>query len=297
MAKKYLDGIDVSSNQPKDICMRVPFDFAIVKAGGNPKQKGLKWDYVNPYASRQVSDALFKTGCAGLYWFCHGLDDATREADKFVSVVKNLNLVHKVVLVADYEADALLKGPEWLDKFCKRVEEKTSTRVVIYSQGSAIDDQKLYELHRPIWCANYSLLNKKVSGYNTDGMKMRYPIAKMWQYTEHGYLPGYADRLDLNRFFGTKEDWLKLAGQTKTAEPAKPKEIRYKVTTPALRVRNKASTHSGRIKGMLYSGSMVYISNTKTNQYGNVWAKISRGTYKGCWIAIKFNDKTLAKKG
>ena len=104
-----LYGIDVSSNKPADIVSRVPCDFAIVKATGNPP--GYSWDYKNPYMEQQVNDALDKTGCAGLYHFTYGRD-AEEEADFFCDVVADY--VGRVMLVIDYEGDATDNGREWL---------------------------------------------------------------------------------------------------------------------------------------------------------------------------------------
>ena len=68
-------GIDVSSNQPANICKLVSYDFAIVKATGNPSQ--YNWDYVNPYMEQQASDAYAKTKKVGpifsLTSYCHAV--------------------------------------------------------------------------------------------------------------------------------------------------------------------------------------------------------------------------------
>jgi len=52
----------------------------------------------------------------------------------------------------------------------------------------------------------------------------------MWQYTQQGRLDGYAADLDLNIFYGSRADWLKLAAGNKVApnrkRPPKPKPAR-----------------------------------------------------------------------
>lgn len=304
MAKGYLDGIDVSSNQPEDICRKVLYDFAIVKCGGNPRRDAngrfLKWDYVNPYFGKQVGDALAQSGCAGAYWFCYGKDDPHVEADYFIEKVKHFGFLRKVMLVVDYEADAIKKGRNWLAKFCKRVEKNAGYKPVIYASGSVIKEQELSSLGYQIWCANYYLGDKKISGYSTTGMKLDYPGAIIWQYTETGYLKGYGSKLDLDRFFGTKKKWVEMSGgEVKVDEPAKTtiEGTRYKVTCSELNVRSRPSTITGTVKGSLKRSSMVYLKNVKKNRAGNTWGRITSGTYKGKYVAVIFKGNQYMKKG
>ena len=305
MAKGYLDGIDVSSNQPEDICRKVAYDFAIVKMGGNPKRdsKGrfLRWDYMNPYVTKQVGDALAYSGCAGLYWFCYGKKDPLVEAKEFIRQVRLIQRMKQVILVIDYEADAIAMGRTWLKKFADYVAKEAGYPPVIYASGSTIKEQELSSLGYQIWCANYYLGDKKINGYDTKGMKLSYVGAKMWQYTEHGYLKGYGSKLDLDRFYGTKVEWARMAGMdVKTNEDSKPTTIdgdKYKVTASSLNVRDKRSTITGKIVGELKKGSVVYLKNVKKNGAGNTWGQITSGTYKGKYIAVIFKGNTYAKKG
>lgn len=219
-SKKTLNGIDVSSNQPKDICNKVSYDFAIVKMSGNPQ--GYSWNYVNPYAATQAKQAYSKTGCVGLYHFTWG-KDANTEADFFVEQVKKLGYLKKAVLVIDYEAQAVELGRKWVKKFADRVKAKAGYSPVIYASGSVIVSQKLFDLGYPIWCANYYKGYADISGYNTSGMKIYSGCEKsvLWQFTSSGYLPGYGSPLDLNVFYGDKNDWKKLAGMSTSSTSTK----------------------------------------------------------------------------
>ena len=211
--KKNLFGIDVSSNQPENICSKVSYDFSIVKMSGNPQ--GYSWNYVNEYAKKQASDAYNKTGCLGLYHFTWG-KDANTEADFFVEQVKKLGYLKKAILVIDYEAQAVELGRKWVKKFADRVKAKAGYSPVIYASGSVIVSQKLFDLGYPIWCTNYYKGYADISGYNTSGMKIYSGCEKsvIWQFTSQGYLSGYSGPLDLDEFFGTKADWQKLAGMS-----------------------------------------------------------------------------------
>ena len=137
-----LNGIDVSSNEPRDICRRVDYDFAIVKATGNPQ--GYRWDYVNPYMADQADDVLSRGKVLGLYHFCWGKDDPEVEAAHFCANVAPY--VGRALLVADYEAEALALGRDWLGLFCAAVKARTGVTPIIYASASVIIEQGLPSL-------------------------------------------------------------------------------------------------------------------------------------------------------
>lgn len=201
-----LCGIDVSSNQPGDIVSRVPCDFAIVKATGNPP--GYSWDYKNPYMEQQVNDALDKTGCAGLYHFTYGRG-AEEEADFFCDAVADY--VGRVMLVIDYEGDATDNGREWLRAFAQRVKYRTGVNPVVYASSSVIRSQDLEGLAEEedlsLWSANYYLGYQAIHGYDTSACRADVPGAALWQFTSQGLLDGYDGYLDLNVFYGDADAW------------------------------------------------------------------------------------------
>lgn len=214
-----MNGIDVSSNQPANICDLVAYDFAIVKATGNPS--GYKWDYKNPYMRQQVDAALAKTGCAGLYHFTNGRD-AKEEANLFCEHVKDY--VGRVVLVIDYEGDGALKqGREWVRTFMRRIKERTGVNPMLYASSSVIREQNLVALCQEencgIWSANYYAGSKSIIGYSYGNLKMDIPQSGIWQYTGTGYLSGYNDTLDLDVFYGDKAAWLAYAKSDGTYIP------------------------------------------------------------------------------
>lgn len=224
-----MNGVDASSNQPADICSRVQADFAIVKASGNPNSGGLRWNYTNPYMAQQVSDILARTGCAGLYHFGYGMD-AAQEADFFLQTAQAY--IGRAALVVDYEmplSDDPANRDRWLRPFCERVIEQTGIRPIIYASASVIQSQGLValarELNCAIWSANYYAGFKAINGYCTDGLVMSVPESAIWQYTSTGYLQGYDKGLDLNVFFGAKEQWLAYAtANGQVIEPVAPPE-------------------------------------------------------------------------
>lgn len=216
-------GIDVSGNQPDNICRMVEYDFAIVKATGNPKSGNYKWNYKNPYMRRQVEDALNKTGCAGLYHFAYGMDAKT-EADFFIDAVKDY--IGRAILVLDYETPLSDKNNrEWARSFLRRVKERTGVAPILYASASVIKDQRLSELCSEegcgLWSANYWKGYSRIEGYNVSGLKQTVDSV-LWQFTSSGRLKGYSGNLDLDEFHGTKEDWSKYAkgSQTPSQKPS-----------------------------------------------------------------------------
>lgn len=218
--KGKLYGIDVSSNQPASICSDVPLDFAIVKATGNPP--GYDWWYVNPYAQQQADDAFASCGLVGLYHFTYGIG-AYQEAELFVDRVEELGYLGKAMLVVDYEGPALGNGRDWVGELCACIERRAGYKPVLYCSGSAVVGQGLFELGYPIWVANYSLGYAPIYGYDDSACEIYGGCegAAMWQFTSQGYLSGYDGPLDLDCFFGTREDFLALCGPHAEPQSAK----------------------------------------------------------------------------
>lgn len=210
-----LDGIDVSSNQPAEICRMVSYDFAIVKATGNPP--GHAWDYVNPFWQRQIDDALAATGCGGLYHFTHGLD-ANAEADFFIDQVKDY--IGRVLLAIDYEGGAVKRGRAWLQELIVRIQNRAGVAPVVYASSSVIKEQGLAELCRDrgcaLWSANYWRGYEAIVGYDRGGCRMDVAASVMWQYTSSGHLDGYDGNLDLDVFFGDAGDWAALCSRNES---------------------------------------------------------------------------------
>lgn len=216
-------GVDISGNQPGDILSKISFDFAIVKATGNPNTNGYAWNYVNPKMKQQADEALAKTGCLGLYCFAWG-KDAIQEADFFVDTIKDY--IGKAIPFLDYEAPFSNQNRrEWCRTFVRRVKERTGSTVGIYASSSVINAQNLVGLAQEenclLWSANYYLGYKVISGYSTSGMKMAIPGSDLWQFTSSGRLNGYSGNLDLNECNFSAEQWRSYASG-KSDSPAQP---------------------------------------------------------------------------
>jgi GH25 family lysozyme M1 (1,4-beta-N-acetylmuramidase) len=195
-----LDGIDVSSWQPANIGELVKYDFMIVKSTQGT------W-YENPNFSQQANSAFWSGRKLGVYHFADEGTDAKAEAKYFVSHVQGY--IGKAILILDYEAGALNNGREWVRTFMREVKRLTGVTCGLYCSTYFIQSQRLDELCKDegalLWNANYRYPSKIFHDYDqtiTPGVP-----CNIYQYASTGRLPGYDKNLDLNVFYGTREDW------------------------------------------------------------------------------------------
>lgn len=208
-----LNGIDVSGNQPANICSLVDYDFAIVKATGNPNLKNYKWNFHNTRMKQQADDVLHRGKLLGLYHFAYGVDPII-EADFFIDKVAPY--VGQAILVLDYEAPLSNSDrTSWCSIFIRRVKEKTGVTCLLYASSSVIKSQNLSDFAAKegsrLWSANYWRGSTVINGYNINGLKMNIADSTIWQYTEKGLLSGYNGYLDLDAFYGDANLWRQLA--------------------------------------------------------------------------------------
>ena len=265
-SKTRLNGIDIASYQEDLVPSKMSTtDFIIVKATGGT-------GYANP-SFKSHADATLKAGkLLGCYHFMkdgQARTSAVKEADYFIAAVKPY--VGKATLWLDYEADALYAYSvadckAWLD----RVKEKTGSTPGIYMSKSTCrerDWSPVVKAGYPLWCAQYAYKYQDGTDYVSDPWTDSYGFgawesATVYQYSSEGRVSGYSSRLDLDLFYGSKEDWNALAGgktQTVAQEPSQPAQ-----TTKKTPVKYRSSTDkSGKkwlstlknIQGEGYSGT------------------------------------------
>lgn len=227
-----MNGIDISGHQYGIDLSKVPCDFVICKAtGGN--------GFVSPDFKRQIEQALSLNKCAGAYHFARdrGYTDGTpeQEAQHFLDVVNPY--IGKIMLVLDWEADAVGLGAEWAKRWLDYVFDKTGIRAMIYMSKSpaSTDAWAAVAENHPLWMAQYAIStdpNYKpgytpVNGYLSDP-----PGAKdcgQWgesitirQYTSMGFLEGWKERLDLNLAYIDRSGWEKLCRKAEEDTPGQP---------------------------------------------------------------------------
>jgi GH25 family lysozyme M1 (1,4-beta-N-acetylmuramidase) len=215
----WLNGVDVSRYQPSNIASLVNYDFMIVKAtqratsGSKVYNEYKVGGSYNQIFKTQAADVLARGKKLGAYHYADNKSSATTQAKFFVAAVKDAGLVGKAMLVLDYEDSGLLakstaSEQSWIKGFCNKVYSLTGKRCVVYcSQKHAADiglPSLCSSLKTLYWCARYRTTGK-ISGYDQSydpGIS-----CSIYQYTSNGYLPGYGKALDLDVFYGTRDDW------------------------------------------------------------------------------------------
>lgn len=195
-----LNGIDVSSHQPARIAGLVPADFVIVKSTGGT------W-YTNPLVREQL-DVAGSVGIKrlGAYHFAHegAKQSAALEAEAFLQRTPYLD--EGVLPVLDWE-DGDVSDVGWAYDWCDRVGDATGTTPLLYcnlSVATSYDWSRVQALGVKLWLAWYGN-DAQVNGYTVPSLFETEDVVAadgwllaLWQYTQHGRLPGYAGNLDLN---------------------------------------------------------------------------------------------------
>ncbi len=225
-AKKTLDGIDIASWQEGIDVAKVQADFVIVKVSGGTS-------YVNDRAHdawkdwRDIANEVLKAGkLLGLYHYAgeYGIKKTGKaEAEFFLRQIKGFE--GKAVLCLDWEADAqtfpVSYAKEWLDTVAKA----TGSTPMFYGYASYLNSRSHDSIKKyPLWMASYLNRYEWGTGYvdNPDNTwdTGSWDKMTMYQYASTRTIKGYANRLDVNVFYGSKADWAKLAGgSTPTPEP------------------------------------------------------------------------------
>ena len=197
-----MNGIDISSWQKGIDLSKVPCDFVIIKATQG-------YHYVNEDMARAYSQAVSNNKCIGFYHYAEGKDPVA-EAQHFIATVGNR--VGEALLILDWEMEQNplfgVNDFAWVKQWMEYVKSVTNVIPVLYTSAGYM---KLFNNlgNYPLWIAQYPDFTP--TGYKeTPWNEGAYDCA-IRQYTSVGRLPGYDGNLDLNKFYGTKEDWINLA--------------------------------------------------------------------------------------
>lgn len=220
----YLNGIDVSNWQNGINLAAVPADFVICKATqGN--------SYVSPDCVRQVEQAAAAGKLVGTYHYISG-SGAVAEADFYLNNIKNW--IGKYMMCLDWESN---QNSQWgnesyLKQVAQRIIERTGIPPVIYVQQSRLSAVKQIadELNCGLWVAQYA--NMDQTSYQATPWNEGAYTCAIRQYSSAGRLSGYSGNLDLNKFYGDRNAWLKYCnpdgahedtgGSTTPSQPASP---------------------------------------------------------------------------
>lgn len=196
-------------------------DGVIVKSTGGAS-------YVQPTCDPWVQTLIRMGKPWGFYHFMdddHKASSGKTEAEFFVKNCRNY--FGKGVPVADYEDPAKKHGTAYLKEFLDTVYSLTGVRAMVYTSLSVLYEQdfsKIAAAGYPLWVAQYA--NMKYTGIQETPWQNGAvsPFAKYWmhQYSSCGRLNGYNANLDLDKFYGSEEDWVSLAKGWPITEPMAP---------------------------------------------------------------------------
>lgn len=203
-----LNGIDISSWQDDLVVSAMgTCDFVIVKATGGA-------GYSNECFRRHADETLAAGKLLGCYHYARDRGyEGSAEADHFIAAFRPY--VGKAIPFLDWEADALSLGPSWAKRWLDRVKAKTGVTPGIYTSKSVLFSYDWAAVAKtyPLWVAQYP--NYEETGFLsepwTDGWDFgAWSSPLIFQYTGTGRIPGYGGHLDLDLFYGTKDDWRRL---------------------------------------------------------------------------------------
>lgn len=208
-----LNGIDIASYQAGLDFSKVPCDFAIIKATQGT-------GYTNPDCVRAVEQAMSLGKGVGVYHYISG-GNAVAEANFFIDSI--LNWIGKVMICLDWESNqnSAWGNESYLEQVVNQVIARTGVPPMIYVQASRYNQvAEVAERHNcGLWIAQYADMNP--TGYqNTPWNEGAYTCA-IRQYSSAGQLNGWNGNLDLNKFYGSLDDFKKYYGSSSSA-PSKP---------------------------------------------------------------------------
>ena len=208
-----LNGIDIASYQAGLDFSKVPCDFAIIKATQGT-------GYTNPDCVRAVEQAMSLGKGVGVYHYISG-GNAVAEANFFINSI--LNWIGKVMICLDWESNqnSAWGNESYLEQVVNQVIARTGVPPMIYVQASRYNQvAEVAERHNcGLWIAQYADMNP--TGYqNTPWNEGAYTCA-IRQYSSAGRLNGWNGNLDLNKFYGSLDDFKKYYGSSSSA-PSKP---------------------------------------------------------------------------
>lgn len=210
-----LDGIDISHWQKTIDLDLINADFIICKATGGTGFIDRSFDY---FAQKILdSGRLF-----GFYHFANdsGYEGTPQEEAKFF-YQQTEQYIGKGIPILDFEDhDVLTKGASWALEFLETYYQLSGVKPMLYTSSHytrTIDWTPVAKAGYPLWVANYGK-NDEQQGYRetaevrTDMLGTgAFDEYYMHQYTSRGKLDGYEGNLDLNKFYGTKDEWRMLS--------------------------------------------------------------------------------------
>lgn len=180
-------------------------DFVIVKA-----TQGTSYKYTS-YFYTMIKKTLADGKLGGAYHYAEG-QDATKEADYFISIIKDY--IGKIILCLDWESiqNKAWGNKTWCTTFINRVKEKTGITCFLYTGIDGCNQNKTLAGRVPLWFAGYP---KNENSWTVPTFKYNLGTWKnyaIWQFTSGD------EKIDRNTTKLTKTEWIKYATSNKTTQ-------------------------------------------------------------------------------
>lgn len=196
-----LQGFDISSHQKGIQPGRLPGDFVIIKITQDTR-------VVNPSWQTWAEQVLKAGKLLGLYHYAGGKDPAI-EADAFWNQAKRY--AGRAALFLDWEERDNRNYTQmwnWCRIFLARIRSLSRQMPGLYFSASLL---KFFQgCGYPLWVAQYA--NNRPTGYQSVPWNDKAYACAIRQYSSTGRLDGWGGNLDLNKFYGTRNDWNRMFG-------------------------------------------------------------------------------------
>lgn len=185
-----------------------PLDAVIVKATQGT-------GYVNPCFGKWAGWLKDNGKRMGLYHYLD-LHGARAEARHFAKIAAPYT--GRAVFVCDYEGNTVRKGTGYLKEWLDEVYSLTGVKPLVYVSQSFIQTQDFGAIAGAgygLWVAQYAdtaIVRGFLDAPWHSGSVAPFKRYVMQQYTGTGRLNGWDNDLDLDKFFGTEQDWDELCG-------------------------------------------------------------------------------------
>lgn len=255
-----LNGIDIASYQSTLVPSKMTTtDFIIIKATQGKS-------YTNPYFKSHYEAAKAAGKLLGIYHYIDG-SGADAEAIYFVNAVKSVNGIGNAILAVDEESNQNAKfgNATYVKQLMDKIYSLTGIKPFLYiSHSIAGNYNNIQSAGYPLWGAQYANMN------TTNYQSSPWEDGKDWgkwgnkplirQYSSMGRITGYSGNLDLDIFYGTKDDWKKWANVNKSTSTSSSS------TNTSTSTSNKETT----TVSVNFSNYYNKISNSGGDQYGNI---------------------------
>lgn len=224
-------GIDISNWQKGIDLSKDIFDFCIVKA-----TEGINFIDASFYSHINQLTKLNKL--IGCYHFARPdlhttISSMESEADWFVSVIKENNLIGKAILVLDWEREPF-DNESLITAWLNRVVQLTGVIPFIYGSRSKLTTTSFKNLINawPVWMAAWPTTDKLDFSNVWDFIAQHLPsrekvIWDIWQFSASGRLKGFSGNVDLDYTEMEESEWMMYAGSTNEEKEVLSEDMKW----------------------------------------------------------------------